>query len=82
MFFDSMRSSGKGAEGVGRLGCEVRLVIQKAKTGTCTNLKQLCTGARAGPVPFLPHESIGTSSVHVVLMGQFQILSWLPHACF
>jgi hypothetical protein len=42
----------------------------------------LDAGASAGPVPCLPLESIGTSSVCIVLMGQNKIMSWLPHACF
>jgi hypothetical protein len=36
----------------------------------CTNLD---TGARAGPVPFLPHESISTASECLVSMGQNKI---------
>jgi hypothetical protein len=45
----------------------------------CTNLD---TGAHAGPVPFLPHESIGTASECLVSMGQNKKMSWLHQACF
>jgi hypothetical protein len=47
----------------------------------CTNCD---TGAHAEPVPFLPIESIDTTSVCTVLMGQNKIASWLHQAssCF
>jgi hypothetical protein len=52
--------------------------LKQTKVGMCTNHD---TGARAGHVPFLPHESIGTS-VCIVIIGQNKNISWLPQACF
>jgi amino acid permease len=54
--------------------------VARCRFGNGQTLTNLDTSA--GPVPFLPHESIGTLSVCIVSMGQIKIMSWLPQACF
>jgi hypothetical protein len=48
----------------------------------CTNLDTGALAGLAGSVPFLPHESIGTLSVCIVVMGQNKVIPWLPQAWF
>jgi hypothetical protein len=47
---------------------------KKRARGMCTNLD---AGARAGAVPFLQHESIGTSCVFTVLYGKAGSVGWV-----
>lgn len=57
----------------GRLSTSLQGV--NLSTGVCTNLG---TGACAGLVPFLSHESASVPSACIVLMGKNKTMSWLP----